>query len=255
MSCTTEVERALVFDVETTGLFDKSGDITKQPYITQISFIVINIFKEAGMPIRYETEREYNHYIAIPDGVVIPPKVIKLTGITNEKCKKEGIQIEDALFEFYQEYVESNCIVSHNIDFDSKMIFIEMERNAKKVKDLGCWTPYAIFNTLFNRMHNIRIYCTMENGKSITNLVTYSRRTSAVSATCSTNSSASAVDFPPLPPTASLQVVRTYKKRPTLLELYTFLYPERTTPVGLHDSMVDTKVCMECYVKMIAYHQ
>lgn len=253
MSCATEVERTLVFDVETTGLFSKSDDITKQPYITQISFTVINIFKEAGVPIRYETEREYNYYIAIPEGVVIPPKVIKLTGITKDKCKKEGIPIEDALFEFYQEYVESNCIVSHNIEFDSKMIFIEMERNAQKVKELGCWTPYAIFNPLFNRMHNIRTYCTMENGKNITNLLTHSRRTSAVSITCSTNSSASLSEFSTLSPTASLQPVRAYKKRPTLIELYTFLYPERPAPTGLHDSMVDTKVCMECYVKMITY--
>jgi len=245
------IERTLVFDVETTGLFDKSNDITKQPYITQLSFIVINVFKEHGKVIRYETEREYNHYIAIPTHVIIPPKVVKLTGITNEKCIKEGIPIEDALFEFYQEFVESSCVVSHNIDFDSKMILFEMERNNQKVRDLGCWTPYAIFNSLFNRIHNIRIYCTMLNGKNITNFVTCSKRISARSVPNS-QASSTVTETPPIPPVDSTQVVRTYKKVPTLLELYTFLYPERPTPVGLHDSMVDTKICMECYVKMIS---
>jgi DNA polymerase III epsilon subunit-like protein len=244
MSSAIEIERTLIFDVETTGFPNtKTTDITKQPYITQLSFIIINIFKETGKPIRYDTEREYNHYIAVPSDVVIPKRVVELTGITNTKCKIEGVPIEDALFEFYQEFVESNFIVSHNIDFDSKMILIEMERNYQKVKDLGCWTPYAIFNSLFNRLYNIQIYCTMENGRNLTNFSSRSKTASAVSRTGSTASMTS---------TASTPVVRNYRKAPKLIELYTFLYPERPAPVGLHDSLVDTKVCMECYLRMIS---
>jgi DNA polymerase III epsilon subunit-like protein len=251
MSSAIIVERTLIFDVETTGfLADASKGIAKQPYITQLSFVIANIYKETGKPIRNETEREFNHYIAIPDEVEIPIKVVKLTGITKDKCKTLGIPIEVALFEFYQEFVESNFIVSHNIDFDSKMILLEMQRNYQKVKDLGCWTPYAIFNPMFNKFHNIRIYCTMKEGINVTNLYTKPRKTTSRN-TMSVTESQMSTDSSACSLTASLPVKEGNKKKPKLIELYTFLYPERPIPFGLHDSMVDTKVCMECYLKMI----
>lgn len=253
-----KVERTLIFDVETTNLPQSTNDITKQPYITQLSFEVINVFKEVGKPVMYESVREeFNHYIAIPDDVIIPAKIVKLTGITNEICKNQGIPIESALFEFYNEYVSSNIIVSHNISFDSKMIFIEMERNNSKLVQMGCLTPYAIFNPLFNRVNNIQIYCTMKNGKDITNIVVSVKKKEPVPV--------APIDDPTVPvpvaPTEVLNVltsppplpvvIRTYKKYPKLIELYTVLYPERSAPVGLHNSMVDTNVCKDCYVKMI----
>ena len=240
-----KVERTLIFDVETTNLPQVTNDVTKQPYITQLSFEVINVYKEVGKPTRYESVREFDHYIAIPEHVIIPQKIVNLTGITNEICKNQGIPIESALFEFYNEYVNSNCIVSHNIAFDSKMIFIEMERNNDKLVQMGCLTPYAIFNPLFNRVNNIQIYCTMKNGINVTNiLVPIKNKVTAPAATSEVLSG--------LPPPPPLPVVTKYKKKvPKLIELYTFLFPERSLPVGLHNSMVDTRVCKDCYIKMI----
>lgn len=252
-----KVERTLIFDVETTNLPQTTNDITKQPYITQLSFEVINVYKEPGKPVRYEPVREeFNHYISIPEDVIIPEKIVKLTGITNEICKNQGIPIESVLFEFYNEYVNSNIIVSHNIAFDSKMIFIEMERNNKKLVEMGCLTPYAIFNPLFNRVNNIQIYCTMKHGINVTNILVPIKSKVAVPAAAPV----AADSTPPattevlsgLPPPPPLPVVTKYKKKvPKLIELYTFLYPERSLPVGLHNSMVDTNVCKDCYVKMI----
>lgn len=241
-----KVERTLIFDVETTNLPQSTNDITKQPYITQLSFEVINVYIEDGKLVRYETAREdFNHYIKIPEDVIIPEKIVKLTGITNEICKNDGIPIETVLFEFYNEYINSDVIVSHNIAFDSKMIFIEMERNNKNLIHMGCLTPYAIFNPLFNRVNNIQIYCTMKNGISVTNILVPMK--SKVNATPATTEVLTG-----LPPPPPLPVMTKYKKKvPKLIELYTFLYPERSVPVGLHSSMVDTNVCKYCYVKMI----
>jgi DNA polymerase-3 subunit alpha len=246
-----KVERTLIFDVETTNLPQVTNDITKQPYITQLSFEVINVYREAGKPVRYESVREeFNHYISIPEDVIIAEKIVKLTGITNEICKNQGIPIESALFEFYNEYVSSNIIVSHNIAFDSKMIFIEMERNNDKLVEMGCLTPYAIFNPLFNRVNNIQIYCTMKNGKNIANILVPVKSKVAAPAAVPVHA-ASIEDLPGLPPPPPLPVVTKYtKKVPKLIELYTFLYPERSLPIGLHNSMVDTRVCKDCYIKM-----
>ena len=39
-----------------------------------------------------------------------------------------------------------------------------------------------------------------------------------------------------------------YKKFPTLLQLYEFLFNE--TPTQLHNSLMDVIVCLRCYLKM-----
>lgn len=218
-------ERTLIFDVETTGLPQKTGDITKQPYIIQLSFIVINVFFENK--VSYETVVEYNHYIRINDSIEVSPKIVELTGITKEKCVTEGLPIANVLCKFYREYMKADRIVSHNIEFDSKMILFEIERNYNKLTKLGCGVPFAIFNPMFNKVNNIDLYCTMSHGRDITNIVVEFKESIHVSTT-----------------------QRTYKKNPKLIELYTHLYPEREQPVGLHNSLIDTKVCIECYIKL-----
>jgi len=220
-------ERTIIFDVETTGLPQKIDDITKQPYIIQLSFVVINVFFENK--VSYETVCEYNHYIKINDSIEISPKIVELTGITKEKCLTEGIPIANVLSKFYKEYMKADRIVSHNIEFDSKMVLFEIERNYYKLTKIGCSVPFALFNPMFNKINNINLYCTMAQGRNVTNiLVTYNE----------------------LPTSVIKPITRTYKKNPKLIELYTHFYPEREQPIGLHDSMVDTKVCIECYIKL-----
>lgn len=226
-------ERTLIFDVETTGLPQKTGDITKQPYIIQLSFVVINVSFENE--VTYDTLVEHNYYIRINDSIEISPKIVELTGITKEKCLSDGVPISNVLYKFYKEYMKADRIVSHNIDFDSKMILIEIERNYNKLTKMGCGVPFAIFNPMFNKVNNIALYCTMTEGRDVTNIViAYKQHTV----------------LPVVIPPPQVRPHRTYKKNPKLIELYTHLYPERSQPVGLHDSLVDTKVCMECYIRL-----
>jgi DNA polymerase-3 subunit alpha len=225
-------ERTLIFDVETTGLPQKNNNTSKQPYIIQLSYVVINV--SVGTDITYNTELEYNNYIRINDDIEIPPDIVKLTKITKEKCLSEGIPIEDVLCRFYEEYMKANRVVSHNIAFDSKMILIEIERNYAQLTRMGCGVPFAIFNPMFNKVNGIIVYCTMMNGKDVANIMITSKKPVAVVA---------AASLPKVP--------RMYKKQPKLIELYRHLYPEREDPIGLHDSLVDTKVCMECYIGLL----
>ena len=225
-------KRTLIFDVETTGLPQKNGDINKQPYITQLSFVVINVYFENE--VTYEILVEHNYYIRINDSIEISPKIVELTGITKEKCLSDGVPIENVLYKFYKEYIKADRIVSHNIDFDSKMILIEIERNYNKLTKMGCGVPFAIFNPMFNKVNNISLYCTMTEGRDVTNIVIEYKQSSVSTL------------IPPPPP----RPPRTYKKNPKLIELYTHLYPEKCQPVGLHDALVDTKVCMECYIRL-----
>lgn len=225
-------ERTLIFDVETSGLPQKTNDTAKQPYIIQLSFVVINVSVDTDV-ITYNTELEYTNYIRINDDIEIPPDIVKLTKITKEKCVSEGIPIEDVLCRFYREYMKAKRVVSHNIAFDSKMVLIEIERNYARLTRMGCGVPFAIFNPMFNKVNGISVYCTMMKGKDVTNIMITSKKPAA----------ATAVALPKPP--------RSYKKQPKLIELFRHLYPEREDPVGLHDSLVDTKVCMECYIGLL----
>jgi DNA polymerase III epsilon subunit-like protein len=233
-----KIERTLIFDVETNGLPQKSTDLSKQPFIIQISFIVINVIKINNDISEYKTLYEFNHYVRIENHIEISKKISELTEITKEKCINEGVPITYVLSEFYKEYIKADCVVSHNIEFDSKMILFEMERNYINMMLLGCQTPYAIFNPMFNRMNGIKIYCTMSEGRNLTNIMVSIKEPTTTSTTTSTTNDTQK----PSP--------RTYKKNPKLIELYRHLYPENCDPIGLHDSMVDTRVCMECYIKM-----
>lgn len=218
--------RVLVFDVETTGLISKQ--VFDKPYIIQLSFIVYvvqnpNCELEEGeiWEAHGDIVRTFNQYIRVPSDVVLSQDIIKLTGITNEKCEG-GIDIIDALYEFYKEYEQADTIVAHNLAFDSEMIFIEVERNFKALSDTFPLMHFTdLFNTLYNKIHKKELYCTMVKGKDVCNIWIESKF----------------VERP-----------RKYKKNPKLQELYFKLFGR--IPDGLHDAFIDTKACLECYLEM-----
>jgi DNA polymerase-3 subunit epsilon len=94
-------ERFIVFDLETTGL-----DPTKHEII-EIGAILVN---------RDEFEHETFQRIVLTKKK-LPGRIIELTGITDEKIRKEGVPLKDALSEFYQ-FVGNLRMVSFNIEFD-----------------------------------------------------------------------------------------------------------------------------------------
>jgi len=197
----------LIFDTETTGLIPKSLDLP-MPYITQLSFIV------------YDTQLNkirttFDSYIQLPKGVEVPQIVTELTGITNEKCEK-GIPIQQALGIFYHTMILCDCIIAHNIEFDIKMINIEVQRNIETLQ----FYP-GIENIFgFRRLYplNIQLDCTMRMSTEACSLYRTNERN------------------------------KTYKKFPKLSETYFYLF--KKVPENLHNSMIDAIVCLRCYLKM-----
>lgn len=233
-STSSFVERSLIFDVETTGFFNKNNENDTKPHIIQISFVVMEINLPASSPP--VVVKQVNQYVKIDKSVEITKEITKLTGITKEQCDMEGVPIIDVLVDFYNEYMKCQYVVSHNIAFDSRMILTEMERHYHEMVSAGCFTPYAIFNPMFNKCNGIQIYCTMLEGKQHTNLYVSRKRKIRPVITEEEEEEGGAET--------------TFKKNPKLIELYTHLYPDQPTPENLHNSMVDTTVCMECFLKM-----
>lgn len=215
-------KRILAFDVETTGLIPKQGqqfNLQNSPYIIQLSFIVYELKSN-------QIIRTFNNYIAIDDSIEISPKITEITGIVKETCTSKGKPIEYVLTELYNEYLLCDVIVAHNIDFDKEMVMIEVMRNHSKMVENGCYNPYLLFNKVYNYAHNKEIYCTMRNGLDVCNIWTGGKTDD------------------------NGRVTRKYKKNPKLSELYFKLFNQ--VPLGLHDALVDTEVCLKCYIQLIS---
>ena len=206
----------LVFDTETTGLLPRGSDashIQNYPYITQLSYIV------------YDTElckeiHRFNSYININQNIPLSDLVKDLTGVTREKLDG-GVNILAAIVEFYKYYSSCSNIIAHNITFDKQMLLVEMERHreAIQVNHPEC---LALFNTFFEKSKNINHYCTMANSKNLCNII--------------------------VPP--KVEGKKPYIKNPKLIELYKHLFQDKEV-TGLHNSMTDVIVCLQCYLKMI----
>ena len=221
----------LVFDVETNGLLPKrkrgsliSPNIDEYPHILQLSYAIYDLEK-------YEIVETYNAYIKIAENVGINEFITSLTGIDKNLCETKGVPILDALKQFYKAYMKCECIIAHNIEFDQKMILVEIERNREYILE---YTPYCIliFNKTYEELNNIEIYCTMRKGTNLCN-----------------------IEYKPIENSINNEknekIRKTIgKKFPKLSELYLKLFQSSEVPINLHNSMVDVMVCLSCYLKM-----
>ena len=209
----------LVFDVETSGLLPKKDKtnpnhipVEAYPHILQLSYAKYDISTN-------QLVETYDTYINVKKEVEISDTITALTGITRRHCNK-GSSIMDAISQFYQAYITSDVIVAHNIDFDKKMILVELERNRQEFirNSPECMT---IFNSTYEELNGVEHYCSMRKGTVITNIMVPSK-------------------YPGKPPSL---------KWPRLNELYAKLFDGETVD-GLHNAMVDVLVCLRCYMKM-----
>jgi DNA polymerase III epsilon subunit-like protein len=218
----------LVFDVETTGLLPKKlrakkGEqvseqaigqgseteipIESYPYIIQLSFVLYDIIESRAV-------YTYDSYIRLPEHVEIPDTVSELTGITKQMCNEKGKNIIEVLDNFYEAYMLAEIIVAHNIEFDEKMISVELQRNREQILDTAPYC-FTIFSKIYEKLKGVQRYCTMRNGTELCAITVESKTT---------------------------------KKWPRLSELHQKLFDE--VPDGLHNSMVDVNACLKCYLKM-----
>jgi DNA polymerase III subunit epsilon len=200
----------LFFDVETSGLLPNQKakqldlkNLEQYPYILQISYILYDL--ERNMVIE-----KYNHYIRNPK-IEVSAEITELTGITKELMVEKGVYIEDALETFKCAFLQCSYIIAHNIEFDSKMITIETERNRPYLQTV----TYSILSTIESNI-DITKECTMQMTVDFCNIERVNSR-------------------------------GVYKKLPRLSELYQILFG--TTLENFHNSMVDVFACIRCYLK------
>ena len=203
----------LVFDTETTGLIQKSLLPLQLNHLDSYPYIT-QLSAVLYDVDNQKVKRVFNTYVKIPDHVEIPEIVQQLTGINREKCNG-GMEIGEALATFQRMYAKCDAIVAHNMSFDSKMICIESMRN-KFAKLLGAFYQNESQNesqkneSQKNESHNKSIHCTMMRGMEFCNLTRFVK----------------------------------------LSALYELLFAEDANQFELHNSLVDTMVCLRCYLKI-----
>jgi DNA polymerase III epsilon subunit-like protein len=219
-------QRILVFDVETTGLLPKQErgkpiQLEKYPHILQMSFVEYDLCE-------HKLIQSTDAYIKIDDKVEISQFVRDMTGITNEVCQERGVNFVDVLDKFYDAYNRCDVLVAHNMEFDEKMIMIEIERNRRTILEK---MPYCLtlFNPIFEKVKNIERYCTMKKGTSLCNLEMKNSNIPEKK--------------------EGEKEKKPMRKWPRLNELYSKLF-DGEVPVNLHNSIVDVYATLRCYLKM-----
>lgn len=225
----------LVFDVETTGLLPKRSargvSLAEYPHILQLSFVMYDLHENRIC-------KKFNSYIRVGGEVVISEFVQNLTGITPSICVTTGKDIVEVLYNFYQAYIMCDVLVAHNMEFDEKMIMVEMERNRIRIGEMFP-EVFVVFNPVYEETKGLERFCTMRKGTTLCGLShSGSNATSVV-----TNETANGVG------TTGDIIVEKKPKWPKLAELYAKLF-DGTCPDGLHNSMNDVIATLRCYLKM-----
>lgn len=118
----------LFFDTETTGLPKNwkapVTHLNNWPRMIQIAWIFCD---EKGNRI------EMDDFIIKPENFIIPTDAERVHGISTEKAKNEGEELETVLLKFNKLVKQADYIVAHNISFDEKIVGAELLR--KNIKN------------------------------------------------------------------------------------------------------------------------
>ena len=241
--------RAMIFDVETTGLIAKPNPakavpprLEECPYIIQLSFVIFDLNTNRVI-------ESYDAYIDIPEEVPIIDRITEITGITREIIREKGKPIVNVLEAFYTAYMKCDIAIAHNLEFDRNMIEIEVARNATAISEsetsvCSIANMRAMFIPDFTTLYKIDLYCTMKASIDLCNIMTEypAKPAEIIGQSLSSNTT--------MPSTViqKTQKPRQYKKFPRLSELHQTLFG--TVPENLHNSLIDVLVCLRCFLKI-----
>jgi|TARA_R110002020_G_scaffold48763_6_gene138994 DNA polymerase III epsilon subunit-like protein len=133
----------IVFDLETTGLPKAEGsDLELQPKIIEFGAIKLNEKLEEISKLE----------ILIDPGILLDPKITKITGLTDKELKgqKPFVAVLDEITDFF---LGEKILIAHNLPFDKTVLKFELER-LDKVTNFP-WPPHQI--------------CTVEVGETVWN--------------------------------------------------------------------------------------
>ena len=117
-SLLSRYDRLVIFDTETTGLEFTRDEI--------IEFAAVVVEKKDGkMAITWK----YDQLISLTPGVVVPPKIQELTGITNAMLMERGIPKARVCKDIEMMIRGNTLLLAYNAHFDLSFLFYMLLRN------------------------------------------------------------------------------------------------------------------------------
>ncbi len=111
-------DRLFLFDTETTGLIFNRDEI--------IEFAAVVLERKNG---RIQKLYEYDELITLSPGGCIPPKIVELTGITNEAVAQRGIPKEQVCRDIAEMLQGNTLLLAYNAHFDLSFLFYLLLRS------------------------------------------------------------------------------------------------------------------------------
>jgi len=205
--------RVLVFDTETTGLPQSKiispDTLQSWPHIVQFSYVI------------YDTDANdivvsSDDIVKVGKDVVISDGSIELHGITKEISQNKGKNINELIDVFCSHLKSVDVLVGHNIEFDIKMIKVELLRFI--YSDMSDDKCIKYKNNLYDLSNFQNVYCTMQNSIDLCGIKKPDK------------------------------YGKEYNKYPKLIELHQKLF--NSAPNNLHNSFNDILITLRCYIKM-----
>ena len=111
-------DRLMLFDTETTGLAYHRDEI--------IEFAAVVVEKQNGEIVVTE---EYDELISLSPGGFVPPKIVELTGISNEDLKEKGIPKARLCGDIARMIAGNTLLLAYNAHFDLSFLYYLLLRN------------------------------------------------------------------------------------------------------------------------------
>lgn len=130
------------FDTETSGLDADTCQI--------IELAAIRIEQTDRGTLR--VVKTFDDFIRLPEGEKLPEKITELTGITDEMLEKEGLDENDAVYDF-EELLDDTAgpvlLAAHNAQFDLQFAGTMAERYAQPCAELLASADYLDTLTVY----------------------------------------------------------------------------------------------------------
>ena len=227
--------KCMVFDTETSGLptplLDENGDpvfkapgkkIYIQPRVVQLGYVVYDTANPENVKI-------VDTLIDITEDVEISEEASKVTGITRETIfnapSDKKAPISNALEIFLDDMSECNYVVAHNVDFDKRVMFSEINKLPDgELKTRGLALFEAI--TTDNKWH-----CTMKPNIQVCQLQTPKQRELDERLISQGKSP------------------KNFYKFPRLSDTYKHYFGYEPVADQLHDAIIDVILCLRVFIR------
>ena len=110
--------RLVLFDTETTGLLFNRDEI--------IEFAAIVVERQNG---QVTVTREYDELVLLTPGNRVPPKIVELTGITDEDIRRRGIPKAKLCADIAEMMGGNTLLLAYNAHFDLSFLYYLLLRH------------------------------------------------------------------------------------------------------------------------------